>query len=94
MGKHVNEDSVPDWEFASKTLMARIAELEHEAATSRYVDIDTFVEQHSSALHAYLRAQYSYSPPDRKMHPHDLASAVATFGDAFWAIYDNIDFSK
>lgn len=96
MGKRNKEEPMSDWEALARTLSVKNAQLEEELVarkvSSIYITADLFVREYSTALAAYMEAQFGKDARD--LHPHDLAASAATFADAWWAIYDNMDFSE
>lgn len=96
MGKRDKEEPKSDWESLARTLSVKNAQLEEELVarkvSSIYITADLFVREYSTALAAYMEAQFGRDARD--LHPHDLAASAATFADAWWAIYDNMDFTE
>lgn len=96
MGKRDKEEPKSDWESLARTLSVKNVQLEEELVarkvSSIYITADLFVREYSTALTAYMEAQFGKDARD--LHPHDLAASAATFADAWWAIYDNMDFTE
>ena len=96
MGKRNKEEPMSDWEVRARALGVRNAQLEEELVArnvnSIYISSDLFVKEYTAALAAYMEAQFGKNA--RNLHPHDLAASAATFADAWWAIYDNMDFAE
>ena len=94
MAKKDKEEQTRDWELEIRSLGIKnaqlTAQLEEQRKKSLYIDIDLFIQEYAAALTAYMKAQYGEN--DKELHPHDLAASAATFADAWWAIYDNLDF--
>ena len=96
MAKKHKEEPMCDWEVRARALGVRNAQLEEELVArevnSIYISSDLFVKEYTAALAAYMEAQFGKNA--RNLHPHDLAATAATFADAWWAIYDNMDFAE
>jgi hypothetical protein len=92
MAKEKNTDPKVDWKLEALRLASINEELREGLLTAHYTTLDEFLEDYSAALRDFLVAQYGNET--RNHHPHDLASSVASFGDAWWAIMDNKDFGR
>ena len=55
-----------------------------EEREKEYLTAEEFVEKLSPQMRDYLVKMYG----SEKSHPHDLATAAATFMDAYWIISD------
>ena len=80
----------PEHEWAEQVLrlkwmVSRLsAEREDEEREKDYMTPEEFVSQFSPMLKEYLVRTYG----DEKSHPHDLATAAASFMEAYWIISD------
>jgi hypothetical protein len=77
----------PQHDFAERALRAEFAlkQLSDERIDKDYLTPNEFVEDLVPMLKDYLVKTYG----DEKSHPHDLATAAASFMDAYWIISDH-----
>lgn len=66
-----------------------MSEREFDTDKFPWVTKQEFVEHYTNALTSYMDVMFR---GDDKVHMTDLSAASASFGDAWWAIFDTIDY--
>lgn len=83
--------TAPQHEFAERAIRAeallqiKLNEITEDRYTKHYVTAEEFVDELAPMMKEYLVKTYS----DDKCHPHDLATAAASFMEAYWIISDH-----
>lgn len=57
-----------------------------------WVSHEEFIAHYSSSLTEFLDMQFRLK--DSKTHITDLSASAAAFADAWWCIFDNIDYKE